>query len=203
MAGRGYSLPQPSACPSRITCGDTPSWQYRHPQYSPADGWVLTIYFSTAAESPKTCVAAPDPDGFHFVFALPAATTLGLIPGTVHYTIRAVSADGSNIATIAYGGVLVKFDPATAVDRRTYNEQCLADVQTAIQSRLQGTVMDEYVLGGVTMKMPALAKLQELKAFFQSEVRREQGGAVQRSIPIRLRPNRGGPVPFGFNRRPR
>lgn len=164
---------------------------------------MLTIYFSTAAEAPKTSVATVATEAVDYDFALPATVTGGLIPGLVHYTIRAVSADGANVATIAYGDTLVKPDPSTATDRRTYNEICLADVQTAIQSRLQGTVMDEYVLGGVTMKMPPLAKLQELKAFFQSEVKREAGRPGQRSIPIRLRPNRGGPVPFGFNRRPR
>ena len=61
--------------------------------------------------------------------------------------------------------------------------------------------MDEYTLNGVICKRPPLMKLQELKAFFESEVKREHGKPNQRSIPIKLVPQRGGLVPFGMNRR--
>ena len=168
------------------------------------------MYISSAAETPQNYVPSVDADGKSFDFALPTSVTNALIPGRARYSIRATLAQGITTAeglvgpqtrTIAYGDFLVKEDPAKAVDRRSYNEICLADVSAAIKSRLSGTVMDEYTLNGVICKMPPLMKLQELKAFFESEVKREHGKPNQRSIPIKLVPQRGGLVPFGMNRR--
>ena len=142
-------------------------------------------------------------DGLGYDFSLSSAFTDSLLPGILHYTIRAKSQDGTKVATIDIGETMVRPNPSIAVDSRSHNEKCLEDIRAAIQLRLQGTILNEYTIGGVTAKMPSLNELQRMEAYYKSAVKRDRGNPNQRAIPIRLAPARGGIVPFGFNRRPR
>lgn len=190
-----------TACPSRITAGDTPSWVYLNEEY-PSSAWTLALYLSAAAETPHVIQATADPDGQSFDLALTAALSATLPPGIMHYKARVTSIDLSQVFTIAYGETRIFANATQAFDERSFNEINLIAVEAGIAARVAGTVMDEYTISGVTCKMPPLAKLIELRAFFQSEIRREKGRNVMRAIPVWLKPNRGGIVPFGFNRRP-
>lgn len=195
-------------CPARLAQGDTPFWSWFHPAYPAADGWIATLYIASAAETPKTFQASPNPnDTRSFDFALPASFTSSLILGRNHFTIRLASTPGTPSAswgtatkTVAYGDLWVKPDPSTAQDPRSWNELCLGQVLAAISARLTGTVMDEWTLGTTVCRMPPLEKLLEHKAFFEAEVKREKGNRNMRALPVRLKPNRGGFVPFGFNK---
>jgi hypothetical protein len=187
--------------PTRITAGDTVSWMFRAPDYSAADGWVMTAYFAHAEETPLACQATPNADGTSFDFTLPASLTSAMLPGVMTYHLRAVSADGTQIQTAGYGKLRVKADPTVAGDKRTWAERCLADIRKAIRDRMEGTILDEFTMAGVTSKMPSLASLTKLEAEFQAKVSMEKGRPEMRSIPVRLTPNRGGFVPFGFGRR--
>lgn len=152
------------------------------------------------AETPQSIPAVTDADGVSYDFALTAAQSSALTVGKAHYTIRGINAALAQTATIAYGAVLVRPDPSKAVDRRSQNEINLAAVEAGIAARMSGTIMNEYVINGMTVKMPPLEKLLEIRATLQAEVKREKGKLAQRAIPIRLSPDRGGYVPFSPRR---
>ena len=193
-------------CPSRIICGDSPAWVYLHPDYPASDGWVATIYFSSAAETPLAVPGTTDVDGRSFDFALTAAQSQKLLPGRVRFTIRATLANGLTTSagligpqtlTLAYDNILVIPDPTVPVDRRSSMEIDLAAVEAGITARMTGTIMDEYVIGGMTVKMPQLEKLFELRSRLKAAIKRERGRPPARAIPIHLSPHKGGILPFG------
>ena len=164
----------------------------------------MTLYLSSAAETPQSVQATAAADGIGYDFAIPVDVSEALAPGAARYAIKAVSADGTQVTTCAYGDVLIKPDAATAADRRSVNEINLAAVEAGITARMQGTIMNEYVLSGTSVKMPALPELLEIRATLKRLIAQEKGKACMRSIPVRLK-SAHGVVPFGMypSRRPR
>ena len=187
------------ACPSRITAGDTLTRVYACDDYPSNAGWVLSLYLSAGAETPLVILATADVDAVSYDFALTAAVSKALTPGKMHFRARAVSADGTQIVTIAYGEFLVLADPTQAVDKRSQNEINLIAVRAGIAARLAGTLMDEYTISGVSVKMPALSRLLEIEARLLARINREKGKNVLKSIPVRLN-KAGGGIPFGTRR---
>lgn len=167
--------------PLSITAGDTVSWTRTEALYPASAEWVLTYYLSLGVAAPVALTSTPSGDD-HAISAA-AAVTAQWPAGEYHWTLRA-SKTGGEVHTLDSGVLTVLPDPSTAVDRRTHAEKCLASIDAALEKSV-GSATVECELDGVKVKKDR-TELLRLRGYYQTEVRRERGGAVLRQIPVRF-----------------
>lgn len=169
--------------PTKLYAGDTVSWTRVQADYPASDGWVLTYYFALGSALPVPIAAAPA--GPDHLLTIPAATSDAWAPGTCHWTARVAKAGETH--TVGQGSFDVLPNPASAYDRRTHSEKCLAAITAVIEGRM-GDPITEYEIDGVKAKKLPHAELVALRAHYKGLVRREKGGSMFRRMPVVFRP---------------
>lgn len=169
--------------PSKVYAGDTVTWASSQADYPATAGWTLTYYLAIGTEIPADFAATAQ--GSDFLVTIPAATTAGWAPGTIHWVAR-VSKD-TEVYTVGEGTIDVLPNPQGAYDRRTHAEKCLAAV-TAVLEGLLADPITEYEIDGVKAKKIPHEQLVKLRAHYASLVRRQKGGGTFRQIPVRFWP---------------
>jgi len=168
--------------PTLLTAGDTWSWTESLQDYPASAGWVLTIYLSIGATSPR--VIACTASGDDHLAAVTAAVSTTWTPGEYHWAARVSRSD--TFHTLAEGTLRVLPDPTAAVDRRTWAERCLAAVEACLEGRAGTSILESDVGKEMRLIHATHEQLLALRARFRSEVRRERGAPVARVIPVRF-----------------
>ena len=167
--------------PSLIYAGDTVVFDV--PAFKDAIGtsidsgsYTLTWYARTnTASEGATIVGVAEGDGWRIM--VPSATTAGFDAG--NWTWQAIATLGSVQYTAGRGQFTVK---ATAVysgtpgafDDRSRAEIDLGHVETAIRTLAQGGMVQEYSIGGRSLRRHKMTELLELRSTLQNEVAMER-----------------------------
>lgn len=141
-----------------------------------SSAYTLTWYARTnTASEGATITGVAESTGWRVT--VPSSTTAGFDAGL--WTWQAIATSGSVQYTAGRGQFTVKAtleysgDP-TAFDDRSRAQIDLDYVQAAIRTLAQGGVVQEYTIGGRSLKRYKMAELLQLRDALQAEVDRER-----------------------------
>lgn len=149
-------------------------------QYTPADGWAMTLRLvpRTSGSAIDIATTATD-DGMEFAAEVASATTALWVAGT--YSAFALVTKSGERKTVHIGEVEILADPATATsyDVRSEAQQTLEALRSALKSynsNGQGHVA-EYEIAGRRMKFRSSAEIVEQIRYWEGVVAAETAGA--------------------------
>ena len=167
--------------PDLIYAGDTVVFDV--PSFTDAIGTVidsgtytLTWYARTNTSTEgATIVGAVEGDGWRIT--VPSSTTSGFIADT--WTWQAIATSGSLQYTAGRGQFTVKATAGYsgtpgAFDDRSRAEIDLSYVDAAIRTLSQGGMVQEYTIGGRSLRRYKMTELLELRSTLQNEVAMER-----------------------------
>jgi hypothetical protein len=167
--------------PSLIYAGDTVVFDV--PAFKDAIGtsidsgsYTLTWYARTnTASEGATIVGVAEGDGWRIT--VPSATTAGFDAG--NWTWQAIATLGSVQYTAGRGQFTVKATAQYtgtpgAFDDRSRAEIDLSYVETAIRTLAQGGMVQEYTIGGRSLKRYKMAELLQLRDDLKNEIAMER-----------------------------
>jgi hypothetical protein len=169
--------------PTKLRAGDTATWTRSDADYPATDGWTLSYFFSLGTEAPQKVDATPA--GADYTLTLTADVTAPWSPVTCHWLARV--AKSGEVHTVDEGSFDVLPNPTGAYDRRTHAEKCLAAITAVIEGQM-GDPIVEYEIDGVKAKKLPHDQLVKLRAHYQGVVRRQKGGGLFRTYPVRFWP---------------
>lgn len=176
--------------PGKIIQGDTVAWRDNPSRDAlgnsiSAPEWTLTYYFSGPTQFHVVAVA----DDAGWAMSLTSQQTAAMTPvqsigaapnyywqATAHRHLNHGTPNTEKI-TIGTGTLTVLQNLATApagFDGRTQSEKDLAAVQNAIQTRISGGAVSEYVIGTRRLKNEPLSELLALESRLKLVVSRER-----------------------------
>lgn len=169
--------------PGSIIQGDTVTWRDAPTrdnlnQTITSGEWTLTWHFNGPTKF--SIVATPYEDGWETTIS--AAQSEQMTPLTPpstrpNYFWQATATDGDRTVTIGTGAISVLKNLATApasFDGRSQAERDLAAVQQAIQARIKGGVIHEYVIGTRRLRNEPMTELLALESRLKLIVSRER-----------------------------
>lgn len=164
----------PTTEPAAIVAGDTLRWKKYHPDYMPADGWVLSYAFVN--ESGLITVTGTDNgDGYHLV-EVAAATTAAYTAGEYTWQCLATNAGTSERVTLGSGYLTIKPDYATqssGYDGRS-DAQFILDAVTAVLRGKASQDQASYSFNGRALSRYTFADLREIRDEMRAEVNSER-----------------------------
>lgn len=172
--------------PRTITAGDSVTWDDTIDGFSTVD-YSLTWALRGATALDLTALSIDD---FSFRTRITAVQSAGFNPGFYYWqAVVTEIADNTQRTTIGSGHVEV-LPNLSAVsgtyDGRSTAEKQLAAVESTIQSRLNGTHVDRYSIGGRELWRTPLSELTALRDQLRSQVAREQSAAGNGANPTKL-----------------
>lgn len=169
--------------PGKITQGDTVAWRDRPAKDSlgnqiAAPDWVLTYHFN----GPTRFSVVAEVDNDSWKLSLTSEQTAAMTPvlsvGTpANYYWQATATKDDQTITIGSGTLTVLQNLATApasYDGRTKAEKDLAAVQQAIEARISGGVVHEYVIGTRRLRNEPLSELLVLESRLKLIISKER-----------------------------
>lgn len=140
--------------------------------------WTLTYYFNGPTQFSVVGIAT-DSD---WEFTLPATQTAGMTPvaavgSAPNYYWQATASKDAEKITIGTGTMTVLQNLAVApagYDGRTQSEKDLAAVKQAIDARIKGGVVHEYVIGTRRLRNEPLSELLALESRLKLMVSKER-----------------------------
>lgn len=174
---------RPVKIPSTIRAGDTILWRdepgrdaLQRP-ISPSTH-SLTYYLRTNTNAEGASVTGVA-DGDSWLFTIPSATSAGFDVGTWYF--QAVATANADQAKTTMGAGQITVQPALsysgtpgAFDGRSQAQKDLDAVTAAIRSLMSGGAVQEYRIGGRSLKRYDLSDLLVLQSRLKAEVAREQ-----------------------------
>ena len=159
----------PTSAPQSATAGDSLVWVQRAGEYTPADGWALTVAFAGRDLS----VAAVTVGGEHQV-TITAAQTAALGAGAWPWIARATK--GAERVTVASGTLTLAADPLGAqASATTHAERMLAAIESVIEGRATSD-LSSYSVAGRSLTKLSPAELAQWRNYYRAEVAAERGG---------------------------
>jgi hypothetical protein len=169
--------------PSRITAGDTVTWQELAPTDAQrgslnAPDWSLGFSFRG-----PTVLAGGDisgqAQGTGWLLTLPATVTAAMNQSAkaARWYWQAYATKGTERVTVGSGQLLVDANLATVtgtVAGRSVAEQILSQIDATILARTTGKAVAEYTIGSRSMKYMSTPELLALKSRYQIVVARER-----------------------------
>jgi len=167
--------------PSEIRIGDTvifdvPSFANSIGETIDSGSYTLTWYARTnTASEGATIVGVAEGDGWRIM--VPSATTAGFDAG--NWTWQAIATLGSVQYTAGRGQFTVKATAQYtgtpgAFDDRSRAEIDLSYVEAAIRTLAQGGMVQEYTIGGRSLKRYKMGELLQLRDELKNEVAMER-----------------------------
>ncbi len=154
----------PTTEPESITAGDSATWTRSFPDYSAADGWVLSYAFVQAGK-PSLTIATTG-SGVTYTAALTTANTSALTSG-LWYWQAYVSKTGSRV-TVGQGrlNVLRNFADAGAdFDPRSFAKKALDAIEEACLSGIREDI--EISIDGMILRFRTFTEMLEARAKYQ------------------------------------
>lgn len=159
------------SCPKQLLAGDSLDLLVQIP--GDLAGWTGSARLTGPSVLNATTVTT---EGSDFrVYFRGASGTSALTAGS--YTLSVWATNGSDRYTVAQFRLQVLADLSTATSALAHAQKTLTLLETAIEARLGGTSdggIEEYSIGGRSVKKIALSELQALRAKYAHEVARLQ-----------------------------
>lgn len=184
----------PDLEPSRLVAGDTWQWTRQdHPEFSIASGWTLS-YLILGPVNLTWLPAWITQDGSTWTITIPADKTAVLETRAdgARYRWSAVMTGSGTYAgwrrVIKQGDFLIFPDPATAGegDFQSQAERDLDAVNAVLSGRITADI-EEYTIGGRSVRKMALAELLKLRTQLEARVWRQQHpGQIGPAIAFRF-----------------
>ena len=155
--------------PATIVAGETVKWRKSLPNYPPAT-WTLTYEFRGVG----TFTITTTTDGSYHLANVDEAVSGLYVAG--RYTWDSFVSDGSDRFRVGHGEAIVQADLADAVagyDGRTFARRMLDAIEATIQGRATKET-DEIWIGDRKLKRMKPADLEQWRALYKNEVRKEQ-----------------------------
>ena len=169
--------------PSTIRAGDTILWREepgRDTLLRPIEPAThsLTYFLRTNANHEGATVTGVT-EGSTWLFTIPAATSAGFDVGTWYFQAVATAIADQAKTTMGAGQITVQpglsySGSPGAFDGRSQAEKDLEAVNAAIRSLMSGGAVQEYRIGGRSLKRYDLGDLMVLRDHLKAEVVREQ-----------------------------
>jgi len=157
---------------------DVPSWT-EHPDLTiSSTAYTLKWYARSRVSVGATITATTEGEGWRVT--VPAATTAALTAGDWLWEVVGTKTDGTEgTYTGGRGHFTVKQTASytgtvTAYDDRTRAEIDLGHVETAIRTLAEGGMVQEYSIGGRSLKRYKMGELLQLKAELENEINMER-----------------------------
>lgn len=170
----------PTSAPHTATAGDSLTWYQRAGEYTPADGWALSVEIVGRELS----VTATTDNGQHRV-TLTTAQTQGLGAGAWSWVAR-VSRAGERV-TVDRGTLTLAPDPlgeqATAT---TSDEDMLAAIRALMRGRATSD-LSSYSVAGRSLTKMTLDELIAAESYFEKKVLAQRNGTSMGRIAWALR----------------
>lgn len=185
-------MPILDSFPTEIRSGDTVKWLHVSPDFSPADGWRLTVYLLTASGKVPV-VGVSQADG-GWLCTLPMASNT-LPAGQARWVATVTDAatpteqftDATGIFT-----VLPNLAAATNHDARSHVRKVLDAIEAALQSAASNQAA-EMTIGDQVIKYESRLDLEKLRTKYQvlweQELERERvrrGGRSNNTVRVRF-----------------
>lgn len=161
--------------PRRITIGDTVTWDETLSDYPAGASWVLSYNFTSHEAQFNSAHAAAGDD--HRI----TIDTTELEVGRYEYSKKVT--DTSETFTLETGYIFVEPDLSadkSAVDRRSYAEIALANIEDMLQGKATKD-QTSYSLNGRALSRYSIDELQTWRASLKAEVRTERATARRES----------------------
>lgn len=177
----------------QLAAGTTLKFTVKLPDYSAADGWVLSYRLAPRVSGAAIDITASASGADHLVNVAKAATA-SWAPAI--YTVAAWVDNGTDRYSVdsEAGEITITPNPATlaaGVDQRSSAEIALANVQALLQGKASSGTQ-EYTINGRQLRSYSLPELMRLEAKLKTDVDRERvaagkapvhgGGRIQRIL---------------------
>jgi hypothetical protein len=163
----------PTSEPRLIHAGDTLRFVRSVPDYPANEGWSLAYLLISAAQRYVFNATA---DGEGYAVAVPAADTAKWVSGDYKLIVRV--SKGDEVHTIFEARATVAPDVTAAADLRTHEEKMLDAITSVLEGKATSDVQ-EYTVGGRSLKKIPFADLKKLQQEYIWLVRRQHGTAPQ------------------------
>lgn len=169
--------------PTTLTAGSSWQWDVTYSDYPPSDGWALTYVFR-GPEDYTTQDGETDADGDTYQVRIPKANT-DLTAGA--YRLVGYVDDGIDRFVVYDAPLTVLANPTTAVNAASHDEEMLALIDAAIESRLTGsTGVRSFTVNGRAVEYWSLEELLKLQSVYRSRVARQRRGGQLESWTVRF-----------------
>ena len=160
--------------PSRVTAGDTVSWEKTLPDYPASAGWALSYTFINA--SAKISITAAANVDAHLV-AVTAATSANWAAGT--YNWLAVVTKTTQRYSVGSGVLVVAANLAAAstYDSRSAAKKTLEAVDAALVTYGAKAYLQAYEISGRSQRFHTPGDFLAFRSRLQAEVAREDNAA--------------------------
>ena len=159
----------PTSAPQSATAGDSLVWVQRAGDYTPADGWALTVAFAGRELS----VAAVTVGGEHQV-TITAAQTAALGAGAWPWIARATK--GAERVTVASGTLTLAADPLGAqASPTTHDEDLLAAIRALLNNRVTSD-LSSYSVAGRSLTKMTFDELIAAESYYEKKVLAQRNG---------------------------
>jgi hypothetical protein len=176
------SASTPTTEPAALLAGDTARWLITLPDYSAADGWVLSYTLANATNRINFAATA---SGNDHLISVPAATTAGWLAGA--YEWRAQVSKAGEVYTVQSGSIVVQPSFGAAVDGRSHARKVLTNIEAYLENS-QNLSAAMYEIAGRRLQRIPVPELLTLRDKYKGEVAREDAAAdVGRGLPDRRR----------------
>lgn len=178
----------PTAVPVRLIAGDTWRWDRVLSEYSPADGWTLTVRFRGAGKLDVAGVANSGDSGWE---CTALATSTAALPAGQYQWEESVSNVGGERYTVASGTLIVAPNAAllAAGAAQPWEERAIACLKAYVEGAADETIL-EFQIGDRAVKRYSIDEaLSTMDRLTDRLARRRTGG---RRAPLVPRFVRGG-----------
>lgn len=160
--------------PTRLTAGDTITWQKSLADYPASAGWVLSYTLINSAV--KITITASASGADHLV-SVAAAVSTGWATGT--YTWQAVVTRAAERFTVGQGRITVAPDlvAATTYDARTSTRKALDAVNAALENYGAKAYLQSYEIAGRKQQFQTPGEFLAFRSKLQAEVAQEDNAA--------------------------
>jgi hypothetical protein len=164
--------------PGQLAAGDSYTWQDDPTQDNlnnpiTSDAWALTYYLR--GPNALTLTGQATPPGWQV--SITSTQSQGLQPGNYYW--QAAVTNGGQRMTLGTGMIQITPNLAygnnpAAYDGRSQSEQALDAINSEIQARLTGGMVEDYTIGNRSLKKTPMKDLIELQARYKTIVARER-----------------------------
>ena len=146
-------------------------------QYTPADGWAMTLRLAPRSSgTPIDISTTASDDNQGFAVEVSSATTANWAAG--NYSAFALVTLSGERKTVHIGEVEILADPATATafDVRTHARKVLEAIEAVLENRAT-TDQQSMTINGRSLERIPVQELIKMRQVYQSEAAREESAA--------------------------
>jgi hypothetical protein len=160
--------------PTRVTAGDTITWQKNYTDYPASSGWVLS--YTLINSTTKLTITAAASGADHLV-SVAAAVTAAWAAGA--YTWQAVVTRAAERFTVGQGHITVapNLAAATTYDTRTVARKALDAVNAALETYGAKAYLQSYEIAGRKQQFHSPGDFLAFRSKLQAEVAQENNAA--------------------------